>query len=606
MKLLNPTARHLRRTLRWGALLALLAAGTVPARSRAQQSASNTGGQDGVLAIVNDDTITTRHIGNEAMRRYGSEVVDSMVDRYLVLQACQQAGIEITAEDVEGEIERTARKFGLSRESYLQLLQEERDIAPDQYRSEVVWPMLALRALVAEQIQITQEEFNKAFIARFGEAVKCRMIMMQDRDKLAAVRREAIADPSRFGQLAAQHSEDEVSASVRGLIPPIRHHMGDPALETLAFSLEEEEISEVHSLGDTWIVLQCVRRLDPTPPSEEAFPAIRDQIVDRLRDEKVRGEATALFANLREKAKVVKVYGDAQLSQQYPGVAAIINDQQLTMKQATAQAIKRHGEEIVEGEINRSVLRQALEAAGLKVTAADLDAEVARAAVSFGYVDDEGNADVASWREVALQGADEEAFELYKLDAVWPSVALKKLVGQPQVTEEEIQQGFQKNFGPRVEVLAIVLGDQRTAQRVWDMARENPSEEYFGELAAQYSIEPTSQSNFGKVPPIRQYGGQPTIEKEAFSLRDGEMSGVIAAGDKYIILRCQGRTEPLVGDLEAVRDELVREIKESKQRGAMAQKFDELKGSAKIYNFLEGEAQTPGVARQPGGAAQRR
>jgi hypothetical protein len=38
----------------------------------------------------------------------------------------------------------------------------------------------------------------------------------------------------------------------------------------------------------------------------------------------------------------------------------------------------------------------------------------------------------------------------------------------------------------------------------------------------------------------------------------------------------------------------------------MAQKFDELKGSAKIYNFLEGEAQTPGVARQPGGAAQRR
>lgn len=581
------------------ALLAGTTLAITPPASAQQPSAQRSNGKDEVLAVVNDQTITARHVGNEAMVRYGEEIVDSLVDRYLVLQACQAAKIEITAADVNNEIGRIAKKFGLTTESYLELLETERDITTDQYRSDVIWPMLALRALVADRVKITQEEFNEAFIAEYGESVKCRMIMMVDRTQLEQVLAQARANPETFGQLAAQHSEDEASASVRGLIPPIRHHMGDPALETMAFSLQENEISEPYALGDQWIVLQCVKKLAATPPAEEAFPAIRDQIVDRLRDEKVRSEASVLFNELRSQAQVAKVYGNAELMQQNPGIAAIINQQKLTIAQVTTQALKRHGVEILDGEINRTLLEQALQKANQQVTDADLDAEIARAAMSFGYVDPQGKPDVAGWLAEALQGADQKAIELYKQDAVWPSVALKKLVGDTPVTEEDIQEGYQKNFGPRVEVLAIVLGDQRTAQKVWDLARTNPTDEYFGELAAQFSIEPTSQSNFGKVPPIRQFGGQPTIEKEAFSLNKGDISGIIAAGDKYIVLRCQGRTEPLVSDISAVRDELISEISERNQRLAMAAEFDRLKASAKIYNVLKGAAQEGQAAQQP-------
>ena len=70
--------------------------------------------------------------------------------------------------------------------------------------------------------------------------------------------------------------------------------------------------------------------------------------------------------------------------------------------------------------------------------------------------------------------------------------------------------------------MAIVLGDQRTAQKVWEMARNNPTDKFFGELAAQYSIEPTSQSNFGKVPPIRRFGGQPAIEMKRSTSSRGD------------------------------------------------------------------------------------
>jgi hypothetical protein len=183
-------------------------------------------------------------------------------------------------------------------------------------------------------------------------------------------------------------------------------------------------------------------------------------------------------------------------------------------------------------------------------------------------------------------------------------VALAKLVeGEVSVTEEDLQEGFESNFGPRVEILAIVLSDQRTAQKVWDMARNNPTDEFFGGLAEQYSIEPVSQGNFGKVPPIRKHGGQPALEKEAFALKPGELSGIVATGDKFVIMRCQGQTEPLVADYAAVRDELMVTITEKKNRLAMAKKFDDLKTAAQIDNFFEVAKKSTKIAAAPAQAA---
>jgi len=551
-----------------------------------------------VVAVVNADPITSDQLASEAVRRYGTDMLDNMVNRYLILQACGAKGIEVTTADVSAEIRRTAAKFGLNTESYLQLLQDERDIAPDQYSREVIWPMLALRRLVDDQVKVTDEEFNRAFLARFGEAIKCRMIMVNDRALADQLHSKATASPDDFGALAKQYSQDEGSASVRGLIPPIRRFSGDSRLEDAAFALAENQISPVLQLGDQWIVLQAVRRLDATSPSAQAMPAIRDQINDGIRDEKMKETAATLFAELQKKANVVKVFGDSEASAQYPGVAAIVNEQKVTIAQVAAECVKRHGTVVLEGEINRKLLTQALAAADKAVTQADLDAEVARAATSYGYVRTDGTADVAAWFEAVVADGAATA-DLYVTDSVWPSVALSKLVeGQVTITEDDLKEGFDSNFGPRVEVLALVLSDQRTAQKLWEMARGNPTDEFFGNLAEQYSVEPVSQSNFGKVPPIRKFGGQPMIEKEAFALKPGELSGIIATGDKYVILRCQGLTEPVVKDYTAVREELMTTIQERKSRQAMAKKFDELKAAAQVDNFLEVVKKSAKIAQQ--------
>ena len=553
---------------------------------------------DSVVAVVNADPITRKTLAEETLRRYGADVLDNMINRHLILQACKSAGIEVTSAEVRGEINRLAAKFGLSMESYLQLLREERQIAPDQYSREIIWPMLALRKLVADKVEVTEEEFNRAYMAQYGEALKCRMIMVASRATADSLRQQAIAKPDSFEQLAKKYSEDESSASVGGLIPPIRRFTGDAELEKAAFALADNEISAVLPLGDQWIILQAVRRIEAATPSPQAMPVIREQISDRIRDQKMRGAATQLFARLQQDANVIKVLGDDQAAKQYPGVAAIINGQQVSIAAVATESVERHGSEVLTGEINRKMLTQALRKANKQVTDKDVSAEIARAATSFGYVQGDGTPDVEGWMKSILSKGSTTR-DVYIRDAVWPSVALKKLVeDEVKITQRDMQEGFESAYGPRVEVLAIVLADQRSAQKIWEMARDNPTEHFFGQLAQQYSVEPVSASNNGKVPPIRKHGGQPAIEREAFQLKPGELSGIVATGDQFVILRCQGFTEPVVTDFNAVREELVRDLTDQKMNAAMGQKFDQLKQSSEIDNYLAAAKELPRMAAE--------
>ena len=308
--------------------------------------------------------------------------------------------------------------------------------------------------------------------------------------------------------------------------------------------------------------------------------------------------AETVYKSLREKAAVTVVSGKPELMAQYPGVAAIVNRQSIPMQRFDEACVKRHGVQILEGEINRKLIENALAAARLQVAQADIDAEINRAADYYGFVTADGKPNVQEWMKSVLT-EDNVTFEMYVHDAIWPSVALKKLVaGKVQVTDDDLKKGFESNYGPRAEVLAVVLSSQRTAQEVWDLARNNPSEQFFGELAHQYSVEPSSKSNFGKVPPLRSHGGQPNLEKAAFDLKPGDISGIIEINGQFVILKSQGRTTPVVLDFNAVKGELYKDILEKKQRIAMDRHLSTMVADAQISNFLTNKQRLGGAERK--------
>ena len=102
-------------------------------------------------------------------------------------------------------------------------------------------------------------------------------------------------------------------------------------------------------------------------------------------------------------------------------------------------------------------------------------------------------------------------------------------------------------------------------------------------------------SNYGVVPPIQRHGGRPELEKEAFRLKSGDLSNVVQQGESWVTMLCLGRTEPVVTDPDAVRQDLSDDILEKKMRIAMGRAFSRLRDHAQIDNFLKGTSQ-PGRA----------
>ncbi len=130
------------------------------------------------------------------------------------------------------------------------------------------------------------------------------------------------------------------------------------------------------------------------------------------------------------------------------------------------------------------------------------------------------------------------------------------------------------------------------------MARGKSDDQFFGELAAQYSVEPASRSNNGKVPPIRRHGIGAALEKAAFDLKPGEISGIVEVNGQYVILRCQGFTTPIAADINAVRPELEKDLLERKTRLLMETYLEEKLKVSDIQNFLDPSKSRAGAISQ--------
>jgi parvulin-like peptidyl-prolyl isomerase len=552
-----------------------------------------------VLAVINGEQITRVELGRECIRRYGEEVLESMVNRQLINDACAEKGISVTDADVSAEIDKVAGRFGLSRDRWLSLLREERGFGEEQYRREVLWPMLALRKLVATEIEVTDADLKKAFESEFGAKVRARLIAVDTPQKAEQARGQALADPNSFGELSKKFTVEPGVASAYGVIPPIRKHLGDPELERVAFALKPGQISEVVHVANMYYILKCEEIMPQQMLTSQQLNEQAARMREKLKENKLRTSASDFFEKRKKQATIELVLGNEQKQQQMPGVAAVVNGKQLTLAQLAEECITRHGSDVLDGEINRKILTQELNRKRVVVNDQDIDAEVTRAADAYGFTKPDGSPDVERWLK-SVTDQPGATVDLYVRDAVWPSVALKKLVGaKVEVTDEDLRKGFESNYGERVEAQAIVFSDLRQAQKVWDMARNNNTEPFFSELAQQYSVEPASRANGGKVPPIRRFGGSPLIEEEAFKLKAGELSGIVSVDGQFIILRCQGRTKPVQTDFKAVRSELVKDIQEKKLRLLMTKEFDRLREVAQVDNFLAGTSQSGNRSASP-------
>lgn len=268
-----------------------------------QDASQSAAGTQRPLARVGKQTIPWQVVAEECMLRHGDEVLENIINRTIIWQACQERGVSVTKEEVDQEVLRIAKRFNLTPENWYAMLQAERNLTPMQYRRDVIWPMLALKKIAGGNLQVTEADLQKAFESAYGERVKAKMIMMDNFRRIQEVWNEARKDPNKFEDLAKTNSIEPNSRALGGVIPPVRKHGGNEELEKEAFKLKEGEISAVVQVGaGRYVILKCEGRTEPHVRA--MTPEIRQELHAALLEEKTQESVAKVFNEIKEQARV--------------------------------------------------------------------------------------------------------------------------------------------------------------------------------------------------------------------------------------------------------------------------------------------------------------
>ena len=242
------------------------------------------------------------NVARECLLRVGNEVLDSMLNRAVIQLACEEQGVAVTQAEVEQEITRIAQQFKIPVENWVAMLQQERNISPEQYSRDIIWPMLALKKLAGSKVDVTDEDMHKAFTRHYGPRVKCRMIMCDNLRRANEVWQQAKLQPEEFERLARDHSIDPNSRSLGGSVPPIARYSGNDDIETAAFKLRDGEISHIINIGfNRYVILKSegmTKQLVTDPKQVQA------ELHADLIEQKVEEAIAKLFDGLKKSTRI--------------------------------------------------------------------------------------------------------------------------------------------------------------------------------------------------------------------------------------------------------------------------------------------------------------
>jgi foldase protein PrsA len=311
------TARVSRTGLLFGGTLLMLIAGGIGMqvwRARSSQAAED---QSAVPAAqspgeaanvawarVNGEAITWEALAKECVERHGKEVLENMINRTIIQQECSRRGIIVSEAEVDQEILEISKKFGLALDQWYKMLEAERNLTPQQYRRDIIWPMLALKKLAGRDVEITEEMLKLAYEDNYGPRVKARMIVVDNIRRATEIWEKARKTPDDFESLARDYSLEPNSRALGGVIPPIRKNSGaHENLRKAAFAMTEPgEISGVLQVGPSQYAILKFEGM--TEPVDHDMADVQAQLHADLTEREVQRMVGETFEKLQGDARV--------------------------------------------------------------------------------------------------------------------------------------------------------------------------------------------------------------------------------------------------------------------------------------------------------------
>lgn len=292
---------------------------------------------DKVVAVVNDEVITLSELQKEGkpliqrihqelegeaqasqMQITQRQILQALILRRLQLQEAGKESIVVEASEVDATIKVIKERNGLASDKEFSEVLAKENLTLDEFRTKVREQMVVDRLLarhVRTRIVVSEEEITAYYQAHMDEfdqspSVRIRHVLIRlpeepspaDVTQAQTRAAEALArlrDGAKFEEVAEEYS-DGPTAQEGGDLGVIQKGELDPALERVAFSLEQGTVSDVIQ---TTAGLNIIR-VDERTTGDVPIDAVRARVRQRLFQEKMKQRMDAYFAELTQKAYI--------------------------------------------------------------------------------------------------------------------------------------------------------------------------------------------------------------------------------------------------------------------------------------------------------------
>jgi len=255
-----------------------------------------------VAYIYGTQAITREELGEYLIARLGVQRVEFLVNRRIIEAACQAKGIVVSDQDVEEQFKREMLAIGkhVTADDFEKQILTRVNKSMYEWKEDVLRPKIAMTRLCQDRIVVLPEELTRAFEAKYGPKVQCRMIVLEEKNpQRFDIQQEARQSEEKFLEYARQGIIPAIAAQ-GGRVPPIHKHFGDANVERVAFSLKKGEVSELMQMPDkTWIILKCDELI---PATNANMSAERLTLHKEVFDRKLQEEIPRVFQELRRQA----------------------------------------------------------------------------------------------------------------------------------------------------------------------------------------------------------------------------------------------------------------------------------------------------------------
>ncbi len=251
------------------------------------------------------------------MEQIRMQAINTLINREVLLQESDKRGIKADKEKVEKGIKSVQSRFP-SLEKFQEALKSMKLSQSDferQYRQQSKIQALLDQEIISK-IDIKEDEAKAYFNANPGqfdqkEQVRARHILIKvgktadektkekARNKLVDVQKKIISGED-FAEMAKQHSQGPSNVKGGDLGYFSKGQMVKP-FEEVAFKLAAGEVSDI---VETRFGYHLIKVVDRKAPKKAVYADNKQQIMAKLRNERIQQEVNTFIQKLRQEAKI--------------------------------------------------------------------------------------------------------------------------------------------------------------------------------------------------------------------------------------------------------------------------------------------------------------